>query len=88
MFKGLVKYTCYAIVIRWNRIPARKWGAGAGQCFAGTGFPQENGALEPDRVSLEPDSRKKMGRWNRTVFRWNRIPARKWGAGTTPRLEL
>ena len=45
-------------------------------CFAGKTFPQENGSLEPGSVSLEPDPRKKMGRWNRAVFRWNLIPAK------------
>ena len=29
-------------------------------------FPQNNGALESSSVSLEPDSRKKMSRWNLT----------------------
>ena len=32
---------------RWNRIAARKWGAGIRHFGAGTGLPQENGALEP-----------------------------------------
>ena len=29
-------------------------------------FPQNNGPLESSSVSLEPDSRKKMSRWNLT----------------------
>ena len=44
-------------------------------------FPQADEALEPGSVSLEPDPRRKMGRWNRAVFHWSRIPAKKWGAG-------
>jgi hypothetical protein len=50
-------------VFRWNRIPAKNWGAGIRQCFAGAGSPQKTGALESGSVSLEPDPRKKLGRW-------------------------
>jgi hypothetical protein len=65
----------------WSRVPARKWGAGIRRFGAGTGFPQEDGALESSGWGLEPGSRKKMGRWNPQVRGWNRIPASTWGAG-------
>ena len=56
-----------------SRVNAQK---AFGQCFAGTVSPQKNGALESGSVSLEPDPRKKLGRWNQALFRWNLIPAK------------
>jgi len=65
-------------VWRWDRNPARKWVA-IRRCFAGALFPQNNGALESSSVSLEPDSRKKVGRWNPPVSRWNPYSRKKMG---------
>ena len=60
-------------MIRWN-LEVRRWNDSPAKNAAGESsgvaleslFPQNNGALESSSVSLEPDPRKKMSRWNLT----------------------
>ena len=51
-------------------------------------LPQKMQRWNPSVFRWNPDSRKIMGRWNPPVFRWSLIPAKKWGAGISPRLGL
>ena len=75
-------------MIRWN-LEVRRWNDSPAKNAAGESsgvaleslFPQNNGALESSSVSLEPDSRKKMSRWNLTPLGTLKLQTQKgWGA--------